>query len=227
MLVFIIQTALLLAIAYILGCLLGCLFRSLFGHDQVEATPAVLGAGVLASAAPALAMSREQAPVAPAPAPVVAAAPVMQAPPMKVAKPKAAKEKAATKTAKEKPVKAKTAQTKTAKAKSAKPKAAKAAAASAPPAPDDLKRIRGIGRQNEARLNSIGVVAFSQIAKWSTKEQAEIGEKLAFPGRIEREDWVSQAKLLASGKETEFSKRVAKGEVETSLGPTKGGKAKS
>lgn len=101
-------------------------------------------------------------------------------------------------------------------AKAAKPAAAKAAAI--PVAKDDLKRIRGIGRQNEARLNAEGVSAFAQIAGWSSKDQAEWGDRLAFPGRIEREEWVSQAKLLAAGKETEFSKRVAKGEVASSSG---------
>ena len=98
-----------------------------------------------------------------------------------------------------------------------KPKTVKAAPV-APAVPDDLKRIRGIGRQNEARLNAIGVTTFAQIAAWTKKQQAEIGDRLAFPGRIEREEWVSQAKVLAKGKETAFSKRVAKGEVSTSTG---------
>ena len=39
---------------------------------------------------------------------------------------------------------------------------------------------------------------------------------LSFRGRIGREDWVGQAKKLASGAETEFSKRVDAGEVESS-----------
>ena len=34
-----------------------------------------------------------------------------------------------------------------------------------------------------------------------------------FHGRVTRDDWVGQAKLLASGGETEFSQRVDKGEV--------------
>ncbi|MEO0956109.1 MAG: hypothetical protein AAFY12_14030 [Pseudomonadota bacterium] len=39
---------------------------------------------------------------------------------------------------------------------------------------------------------------------------------MSFPGRIEREDWIAQARTLAEGKETEFSKRVDAGEVESS-----------
>ena len=39
---------------------------------------------------------------------------------------------------------------------------------------------------------------------------------LAFDGRIAREEWLKQAKLLAKGKETEFSKRVDAGQVATS-----------
>ncbi len=42
--------------------------------------------------------------------------------------------------------------------------------------------------------------------------------RLAFPGRIEREDWVKQAKVLAKGGTTAFAKRVDKGEVESSTG---------
>jgi len=43
-----------------------------------------------------------------------------------------------------------------------------------------------------------------------------VGSHLAFSGRIEREDWVGQARQLATGAETEFSKRVAKGLVPSS-----------
>ncbi|CAN1512871.1 hypothetical protein MCEMSEM23_00841 [Rhabdaerophilaceae bacterium] len=81
---------------------------------------------------------------------------------------------------------------------------------------DDLKRIRGIGRQNEGRLHALGVWHFDQIAVWSEDEVKWVGSYLSFSGRIEREDWVGQAKVLAAGQDTEFSKRVDKGLVETS-----------
>lgn len=83
--------------------------------------------------------------------------------------------------------------------------------------PDDLKRIRGIGPQNEGRLHALGIWHFDQIAAWSEAQVEWVGEFLAFPGRIEREEWVPQAKVLATGADTEFSKRVARGEVATSL----------
>ncbi|MGL4637666.1 MAG: hypothetical protein ACRCWF_16910 [Beijerinckiaceae bacterium] len=81
---------------------------------------------------------------------------------------------------------------------------------------DDLKRIRGIGKQNEGRLHGLGIWHFDQIAAWNSQESLWVGSYLAFPGRIEREEWIKQAKVLASGKQTEFSKRVAKGMVATS-----------
>jgi predicted flap endonuclease-1-like 5' DNA nuclease len=81
---------------------------------------------------------------------------------------------------------------------------------------DDLKRIRGIGKQNEGRLHGLGIWHFDQISKWSKDESLWVGTYLAFPGRIEREEWIKQAKTLAAGKETEFSRRVAKGQVATS-----------
>jgi predicted flap endonuclease-1-like 5' DNA nuclease len=90
---------------------------------------------------------------------------------------------------------------------------------------DDLKRIRGIGKQNEGRLHGLGIWHFDQVASWNAQECLWVGSYLAFPGRIEREEWVKQAKVLASGKETEFSKRVAKGAVATSRDDgSKGGK---
>jgi predicted flap endonuclease-1-like 5' DNA nuclease len=81
---------------------------------------------------------------------------------------------------------------------------------------DDLKLIRGIGRQNEGRLHGLGIWHFDQIAAWSSQESLWVGSYLAFPGRIEREEWTKQAKVLASGKKTEFAKRAAAGKVATS-----------
>lgn len=81
---------------------------------------------------------------------------------------------------------------------------------------DNLKRISGIGHVNETKLNELGVWTFRQIADWTGDNAEWVGSYLAFPGRIEREDWVGQAARLAQGIETEFSRRVDKGDVPTS-----------
>ena len=86
---------------------------------------------------------------------------------------------------------------------------------------DDLKRIRGIGPQNERKLHGLGVYHFSQIAAWTAENAKWAGSFMAFPGRIEREDWIAQAKVLATGAETAFSKRVDAGEVPTSQSDAK------
>jgi predicted flap endonuclease-1-like 5' DNA nuclease len=72
--------------------------------------------------------------------------------------------------------------------------------------PDNLTRIRGIGERNETRLNSLGIFHFGQIAAWTPGEVRWIGQYLAFPERIERDDWVGQAMILASGGDTGFEK---------------------
>ena len=61
---------------------------------------------------------------------------------------------------------------------------------------DNLRRIKGIGPQNEARLNFLGIYHIDQIAAWSPSEVRWMGAYLSFPGRIEREDWIGQAKAL-------------------------------
>lgn len=83
---------------------------------------------------------------------------------------------------------------------------------------DDLKQIKGVGPQNESRLKEFGISTFAQVAAMDKDLSARVGALLSFPGRIEREDWVAQARQLAAGQATEFSKRVAAGEVATSLG---------
>ncbi|WP_290992636.1 hypothetical protein [Hyphomicrobium sp.] len=81
---------------------------------------------------------------------------------------------------------------------------------------DDLKRIRGIGVLIEKRLNALGVGSYDQIANWTSGDIDRISRSLEFKGRIERENWVEQARILASGGHTEFSRRVDRGEVDTS-----------
>lgn len=81
---------------------------------------------------------------------------------------------------------------------------------------DDLKRIKGIGPVNEKALNDLGIFKFSQIAAWTPANVDWVEDFMSFPGRIEREDWIAQAKVLAEGAETAFSKRVDAGEVESS-----------
>lgn len=62
---------------------------------------------------------------------------------------------------------------------------------------DDLKALSGVGPKIEKTLNQLGIFHFDQIAAWTPEEVRWIGVHLAFPGRIEREDWVGQAKKLA------------------------------
>ncbi|MEM7768447.1 MAG: NADH-quinone oxidoreductase subunit NuoE [Pseudomonadota bacterium] len=81
---------------------------------------------------------------------------------------------------------------------------------------DDLKRIKGVGPKNEDQLNALGIFTFAQIAAWTDANIDWVEGYLSFPGRIGREDWIGQAGLLASGAETEFSKRVDAGEVDSS-----------
>ncbi|MCZ4254760.1 hypothetical protein O4H53_04355 [Sulfitobacter sp. G21635-S1] len=75
---------------------------------------------------------------------------------------------------------------------------------------DDLKLISGVGPKLEQTLNELGIWHYSQVAGWRKKEIAWVDARLRFKGRIERDDWMSQAKILAKGGETEFSKKKKK-----------------
>ena len=79
--------------------------------------------------------------------------------------------------------------------------------------PDDLKRIRGVGLLIERKLNAMGVETYEQIANWTADDVATVNAKLEFKGRIERENWIEQARILASGGHTDFSRRFERGEV--------------
>jgi predicted flap endonuclease-1-like 5' DNA nuclease len=70
-----------------------------------------------------------------------------------------------------------------------------------PGAPDDLKLIVGIGPVLERMLHQLGVTTFRQVAFWSERDIDEFDAKLhEFPGRIRRDEWVTQARSLHQSK---------------------------
>ena len=73
-----------------------------------------------------------------------------------------------------------------------------------PAAVDDLKLISGVGPKNEGILHSLGIYTFAQIASWKKAERDWVDGYLNFHGRVEREDWVKQAKALAKGGVAEY-----------------------
>ena len=83
------------------------------------------------------------------------------------------------------------------------PKARKAGA-------DDLKLIKGVGPVIETKLNDKGIWHFDQIAAWDRGAVLWFDQFLNFKGRIDRDTWLKQAAILATGGETEFSKRSSK-----------------
>ncbi len=88
-----------------------------------------------------------------------------------------------------------------------------------PAEPDDLKRIRGIGVLIEKKLNGLGVSSYEHIANWTAADIARVSQVLDFKGRIERENWVEQARILASGGQTEFSRRIDRSTAMPGSGP--------
>ena len=66
--------------------------------------------------------------------------------------------------------------------------------------PDDLEEISGVGPMLHGLLTEIGVYYFWQVAEWGPNEIEWVDDMLdGFNGRIERDDWVGQAKILATG----------------------------
>lgn len=97
--------------------------------------------------------------------------------------------------------------------------AGEAVAASAAPVPpiaeagggDDLTRIKGVGPKLVQQLRELGVTTFAQIAAWNDADIDRIDAQLGrFQGRIRRDDWREQARLLAhddtAGYEAKFGK---------------------
>lgn len=78
--------------------------------------------------------------------------------------------------------------------------------------PDDLRRIKGVGPKLSDWLRENGVTRYAQIAAWDAATVADFARRLGrMGGRIEADDWVGQARLLAAGGETSHSRAVDKG----------------
>lgn len=84
--------------------------------------------------------------------------------------------------------------------------------APAKPKQDDLTRLKGVGPRLAELLIAAGVTRFDQIAEWSEEDVARIDQSLgAFSGRVQRDDWVGQARLLAAGDDAAFAERYGCG----------------
>ncbi|MEI9428005.1 NADH-quinone oxidoreductase subunit E [Mesorhizobium sp. Cs1299R1N3] len=73
-----------------------------------------------------------------------------------------------------------------------------------PAAVDDLKLISGVGPKIEGILHTLGIFTFAQVASWKKAEREWVDGYLSFQGRIDRDDWVRQAKALAKGGVAEY-----------------------
>jgi predicted flap endonuclease-1-like 5' DNA nuclease len=63
----------------------------------------------------------------------------------------------------------------------------------------DLTEIQGIGPAISRKLYAMGIYSFKQISQFDQKTIDQIGKALKyFPDRIQRDDWVGQARKLSS-----------------------------
>ena len=76
---------------------------------------------------------------------------------------------------------------------------------------DDLTRIKGVGPKLVTLLGQLGVSSFAEIAGWSEADIDRIDAQLGvFAGRIRRDSWVEQAKLLAGGDVAGYEAKFGK-----------------
>ncbi len=76
---------------------------------------------------------------------------------------------------------------------------------------DDLSLIKGLGPKLQAQLAEMGIASLSQIAAWDDAEIDRIDARLGrFQGRIRRDNWVEQARLLASGDRSAYEEQFGR-----------------
>ncbi len=92
---------------------------------------------------------------------------------------------------------------KKANAEKAKQKVKARMAASAGGGKDDLKLISGVGPALEKKLNDLGIFTFKQVSEFDGDMVETVNDAIEFfPGRVQRDDWVGQAKKLYQTKQS-------------------------
>ena len=75
---------------------------------------------------------------------------------------------------------------------------------------DDLQVIKGIGPFIEEKLNALGITTYRQIANMTAKLETQVNEAIEFfPGRVKRDQWVAQAKILL-GEDVKLDQKALK-----------------
>ena len=75
---------------------------------------------------------------------------------------------------------------------------------------DDLQVIKGIGPFIEEKLNALGITTYRQIANMTAKLEDQVNEAIEFfPGRVKRDQWVAQAKILL-GEDAKLDEKALK-----------------
>lgn len=224
----ILELALWILLAFFIGCIIGCLLRRLFGSGTDVAT--VEGPANVVTESPATIEAERPSRIAAERSErKAAAAETMEEPLPLTGKP--AKPKAPVATTEEPlPPASKPAKPKAPAAApeeplplTGKPARPKGIAAARTGKADNLQRISGVGPKNEKTLHGLGFFHFDQIAAWTADEVAWVDEHLKFNGRILREKWTEQARLLADGKEEEFRKLYGTGGLRNKKGETESG----
>lgn len=76
---------------------------------------------------------------------------------------------------------------------------------------DDLTQIKGLGPKLKAQLADMGITSFAQIAAWDDAEIDRVDAQLGrFQGRIRRDSWVEQAKLLSAGDRAAYENQFGR-----------------
>jgi predicted flap endonuclease-1-like 5' DNA nuclease len=76
---------------------------------------------------------------------------------------------------------------------------------------DDLTIISGIGGWIQEKLNALDIFTFRQISNFTKEDIITVTEAIEyFPGRIERDEWILQARELIriAGKKSDLLKRI-------------------
>ncbi|MDR6431436.1 endonuclease [Brucella pseudogrignonensis] len=195
----IVQLAILIAVAFVIGCILGRLLKGRKAADKIREDI------VVAAALSTPALDEKPGPVAPAKEAVVEET---EAKPVDVAvKPVIDEPEAELQTAIEEPEEAQVEETVVVVVEADKPELLDAPLRGKP---DALTAINGIGNAIEAKLNKLGIFHYAQIAQWNVDQAGWIERNIGFAGRVTREDWIGQAAKLAEAASASTTKRSAK-----------------